>query len=333
MTPRILRLLFLLAVVGLLAIAFVAPRFGRRYERQLQAQPAAVARWEQQIRQARQRRDDLLRRVETARQHPAGSAPADQTSPAPDFTQLTETERWVRGVKQLKQLFDRHPNEKIPELAVLDDQNWLSLARRAQLDTEDHRRRAFAIVRNSAKSKFVQFMQRALEAYVKANHGQLPTDTAELQPYLFDPTLDPAMLANYVMVRSGRLRDAPEGPVLRSKTLIDDRFDDFVRIERTPDASLTHTLARKSSPEDPGSTTPNRNDLNDQIEHDVAIAIRAFTAKNKGALPKSPAELIPYFDPPLGPGMTELFSRPLAPEQQRDFENDIAARAARRIGP
>lgn len=318
------RLLLFFAIACLLAIALAAPRFALRYRRQLDAQPAAVARWEDQIREARQQRDALLRQLKAAQQRPARAATTDIAPlPAPDLAQLTETERWVRQVKQLKQLFAQQPEQSIPELGLLDDHDWLGLARRVQLDTEEHRQRAFAIVRNGATERCAQLMRDALNAYVKANHGQLPVETAELQPYFSEPSLDPAILAHYAIVRSGALRDAPEGPVLKLKALVDEKYDADVHIDRAADSTLTSGSEQKRNPEDPNDP----GSLNDQIEHDVNIAVRGFVAAHPGALPQRPADLLPYFDPPLGPAMTETMRRPLSPEQQREFEADIAKRA------
>lgn len=322
-------LLFTAVVALLLASAFVAGRLAIRYRRQLQAQPVAVTRWEGLIQQARQQRDALLRRLEAARRQPAPAASPVADAPSPDLTQATETERWVQKVKQLKQLFAQRPDQRIPEVAELDDKDWLSLARRVQLDTADHRKRAFAIVRNRAVNNFVQSMRDALTAYVKANHGQLPTDPAELQPYLFVPTLDPAILAHYEMVRSGSLSDAPEGPVLKLKARVDESYDDDVHIDRRADSTLTYGSERKRNPEDLNDA----GSLNDQIEHDVDIAVRGFVAAHPGTLPQSPVELLPFFDPPLGPAMAEMINRPLTADMQKQFEADIAKRAAGRRLP
>ena len=320
-------LLFLFAAVALLlAGAFGSARLATRYRRQLQAQPAAVARWERQIERTRQQRDDIVQRLATARQQPAGSAPAIVDPTTPDPAQTLEVEHWVRQVKRLKQLFVQRPDQKIPEFAVLGDQDWLSLARRVQLDTEDNRQRACAVVRNAATNRFVQYMRSALEAYTQANHSQLPTDTAELQPYLFDPALDPAMLARYEMVRSGPLNAAPKGPVLEATSVMDDLYDQRASIVRNANGSLSDNYAFKSDPAGP----PDERSLNDQIEYDVTVAVRAFVAAHPGALPKSPAELLPYFNPPLGPAMTEMINRPLTADKQKQFEDDVARMAGAR---
>jgi hypothetical protein len=321
MTSRA-RLFLFTAVALLLAVAFVAPRLSSRYQLRVQAQAAAVTRWEQQIQHAREQRDALVRRLDDARRQTATAA---EPSPTPDLAQMTEIGRWVRQVKQLKQIFAQRPDQKIPELALLGDQDWLSLARRVQLDTDDNRRRALAIVRNEAKGSFALSMRFALETYVKANHGQLPADTAELQPYLFDPTSDPADLAQYEMLRSGQLSAAPDGPVIKEKSVVDEDYDHRMNISRTADSSLHHGFESKR---DPAAPIDDR-DLNEQIEQDVNIAVGAFVAKNRGALPRNPGELLPYFDPPLGPAMTEMINRPLTPESQKKFEEDIAKRAAK----
>jgi hypothetical protein len=68
--------------------------------------------------------------------------------------------------------------------------------------------------------------------------------------------------------------------------------------------------------------------VNQQLDAEIDLVFRAYGARNPGALPKTPIELVPYFDPPLGPAMTEMITRPLTPEQQKDFEADMAKRAA-----
>lgn len=297
--------------------ALWSARLATRYQRQLQVQPSAVARWEQHIRQSREQRDALLRRLDAARQNPTTSAaPAEPVADSLDLALATEIDRWVRQVQRLKQAFAQRPDQKIPELAVLDDRDWLRRARMVKLDTEDNLQRAFAIMRNQAKSTFVQWMLNAMNRYVKENQGQLPTDPAELGRY-FNPTLDPAIFAQYEMVRSGPLSDAPEGPVLKLKTTVNDDYDDRISITRKADSSLTYGSARNQNPATPPTA-------NQEMKRDAENAVRAFIAANHGALPASPAQLLPFFDPPLGPLMTERLSQPMTDEDRKKFQDDMA---------
>ena len=295
-----------------------------RYRRQLQAQPAAAARLEQQIRRLRRERDALLSRLDAARQQSASAAETPSGSDAaPDLTQATEVERWVRQTKRLQQIFERRPDQKIPELALLTDLDWLRIARRVKLDTEDNLARAMAIVRNKAKDIFALQLQKALGAYATENHGQIPDDVTELRAYL-DPSLDPALLAQYEMVGPGRSPGIPPDSVMKSKSLVDEDYDDRISFQRGEGDSFTYSTGRHHDPTGPADD----GSLEAQIEYDLVTAVRAFAAKNQGALPSNPSELIPYFDPPLGPALTEMLKRPMTPEQQAQFPVNIARLAA-----
>lgn len=314
------RILALASIALLLAAATTGGhRLLDRYRRQLAAQPTAVAQWERQIAQARQHGAAQQRDLDRLPEEKPVSAVTETAPPTFDSDQRTESERWLRQAKRLKQAFADRSDQWIPELALLHDKGWLRRARVTQLDTPDRTARAFAILRNDARNQFVQFMQRALDAYLKANGGQLPGDTAELRPYLFDPTLDPAMLAQYRMVRTGRLRDAPAGPVIQQKSVIDDDYDATVSVDRREDGSLTNSSRRENDPLEPASR-----DLNDEMEREVRTAVRAFAAAHRGTLPTAPAQLLPYFDPPLGPLMTESFTRPMTSEERKKFEAEVA---------
>jgi hypothetical protein len=112
-------------------------------------------------------------------------------------------------VNQLKQLKEQMPDKKIPELQYLTDSDWLAVAAKdAQLNSEADERKALSDLRRIAKGHFGRLLGSALDNYLKANHGQLPTDTAELAPY-FEPSVDPALLERYKMLGTGNISDAP----------------------------------------------------------------------------------------------------------------------------
>lgn len=315
------------------ASAWWSARLATRYQRQLQGQPATAARFEHQIQQLRRQRDTVRQRLETASQQPAPVATSPTTPDAlPDLAQATEVERWVRHTKRFKQAFERRPDQKIPELSLLNDLHWLRIARRVKFDTEDDLDRAMALMRNKAREFCTQFLQRALTAYVKENHGRLPLDTSELGPYC-DLPLDPALLAQYEMVGAGGQGDASPGTIMKLKSLVDEDYDDRISFQRGEGDSFTYSTGSHQDPAKPRDEGSPDHQLNAQLEYDLTIAVRAFVAKNRGALPKSPAELIPYFDPPLGPALTETLSVPMTPEQQNQFPAEIAKLATRRRLP
>jgi hypothetical protein len=311
-----------------------------RYQRQLQAQSATAARIEQQIQQLRGQRDALLSRLAAARQQPdpSAAAPAGPAA-APELAEATEVERWVRQTKRLKQAFERRPDQKIPELALMDDQDWLRTARSVQLDTEDDLDRAMAIMRNKAREDFTRDLQNALTAYVKANNGRLPADTEELEYYCaitgvpmhWTPNL--AICAQYEMVGPGEARGGPPGTIMKLKSLVNEDYDDSLSFQRGAGDTFTHSTSHNQDPAKPRDEGSPDDQLNAQIEYDLGIAVRAFVAKNRGALPKNPAELLPYFDPPAGPALSEMLKTPLTPEQEKKFPADIAKLAAGRHLP
>ena len=112
------------------------------------------------------------------------------------------------------------PDKKIPELALLNENDWLSVARDANFQSEADVRRSLANLRNVAKATFGDYASRALVKYLEANNQQLPADLAQLKPY-FDVPVDDAVLQRYRV------------EVLKGDDGSDPR-DNFVLIEKAP---------------------------------------------------------------------------------------------------
>jgi RNA polymerase sigma factor (sigma-70 family) len=170
----------------------------------LQQHNDQLAREARQLRQerdgARRRGDETQRRVATAVPATAGAA----SDPAMEAVMRA----WLDRVERLKQLQGERPELSIPELALLPEDRWMAAARDARLETDAEIRAAFASLRQSAESTFIGRFQRALRAYLDANDGQLPTQASQVAP-LFEPPVDPAALASYTMLASGKLADLP----------------------------------------------------------------------------------------------------------------------------
>lgn len=134
---------------------------------------------------------------------------------------------WANQVKQLKQRTDQWPDKKIPELQLVNDQDWFdAVGQTNSLASDADFRQALDRLRRAAKNKLVPLLQQALKNYAASNGGQLPSDLSQLQPFL-DPSVDSAMLQRYQMVQGGNLSDLPpHQPILMETAAVDDQYDE-----------------------------------------------------------------------------------------------------------
>ena len=94
----------------------------------------------------------------------------------------------VSRVNQLKQYLERNPNEKIPELQFLSDNNWLSASSNAGLETKNFEtegdyEHAVERLRGDAESRFAKIVQEVMRKYSAAKNGENPPDLSQLQQY------------------------------------------------------------------------------------------------------------------------------------------------------
>jgi RNA polymerase sigma factor (sigma-70 family) len=128
----------------------------------------------------------------------------------------TAAKAWLRNVDQLKSKFEENPERKIPELAFSADYDWLQNMR-YDLDTakgfsEETWRSRMAELRLTSKDTFTHRLGDALDSYIAANDGNLPTSLTELNKYyeasFGEPkSLDETILQRYELVQAGNLRD------------------------------------------------------------------------------------------------------------------------------
>ncbi|MEO5958371.1 MAG: hypothetical protein ABIR80_04605 [Opitutaceae bacterium] len=244
---------------------------------------------------------------------PESAVPVNASEPA----DADEVARWLRRVKQLKQAFAEHPAQRIPQLEMLNDHDWVDIARDAQLETPEGLERALASARVEAKSRFTGKLIGALRAHLAAHGGRLPSDLQELLSQLDGPARDPAMLAQYELTSSGKLRDAPEGLIVKERSVVNDELENRIELTRTGDGSLTF---RNSSPRPKMSN-------GDTIDGDALIerGIRAFASAHQGKPPSSLEDLLPFLHPGFVRGFTEhVIKNPMTPEQRKIFEEAAA---------
>jgi RNA polymerase sigma factor (sigma-70 family) len=108
-------------------------------------------------------------------------------------------------VSQLKQSLEANPSERIPELRLLTDSQWLQLSSTPEFDPENGYRRAMSKARGWAENGFVNDqLKPALQGYAKANNGQFPSDVSQLKPY-FNSVVEDAILQRWEIVPANEL--------------------------------------------------------------------------------------------------------------------------------
>ena len=137
---------------------------------------------------------------------------------------------WLDRVNRLKQRLEQTPAAGIPELKMLSETDWLSVAKAWPLGSDNQNRIALSRLRSLAESKLGRNVEAALKKYLGANGGNFPTDLGQLQGYFSEP-VDSAMLERWQIVPGNNLPGINEGtPVITQKTAVDDAVDDRIII-------------------------------------------------------------------------------------------------------
>ncbi len=107
------------------------------------------------------------------------------------------------NVQKMKQLFLEHPDQQIPELQLLSDQDFFDLARDQDLESSNGIRIAYGEIRNRAVNQFAMQLQQALGKFYQSNSNQPPGTVLALAPF-FDPPADNAILDRYHLIETGK---------------------------------------------------------------------------------------------------------------------------------
>lgn len=216
---------------------------------------------------------------------------AASATAVPASSLATETSAWLERYRQLKDLFGARPEQRIPEMELLSDRDYLMCARDASFLTEDGTRRALAAVRTTAKGKLVKALAAAVKDYRRAHGGQVPTDVAGLAAFLPE-TLNVSHLARWEVIPP-RTDGRPVYDLLTEKVPVDVDYDSRVRLQ---------TSGGTSTMGPPLAWIPDYADR-------ARAAHQAFMRANHGASATGLAALLPYFDPPLDLASTERIQR------------------------
>ena len=188
---------------------------------------------------------------------------------------------WAARASRVRQRLQQSPDQHIPELQLLTERNWFETVKDLkQLDTDEDFKQAFSEARNSAKSEFGNLLRKALRSFAEASGGQLPTDLAQLKPFLEKP-VDESVFQRYQLLQTGQLSEVPREAYLVAETAppIDEDHDAIFQF------SLNGTNSRTGNPAD----------------GIVEEAGMKFAAANNGLLPTDPSQLTPYLQEPVDP--------------------------------
>jgi hypothetical protein len=212
-----------------------------------------------------------------------------RAAPSQDAALSAQMATWLSNIDRLKAAFEQQPNLRIPELQLLNEKSWTDVASRAKFDTEADTRRALALVRNAATNQMATKLQKALNAYLKANDGTLPDSLAQLTPFLQSP-IDASWLDRYELGQTGKLSDVParsRNDLITIKTPVDVEFDSYWRIGTSGFV------------------------VGSFLSEDIAAARRAFSTANGGQKAISATQLAPFLKWPVDESTVQKYLNPL----------------------
>jgi RNA polymerase sigma factor (sigma-70 family) len=111
-----------------------------------------------------------------------------------------KAQTWLGKEKKIREQFELHPEQKIPEMQFLTEEDWLDHARHADVDTAKGLRIALSNIRATASGIFAEKFALALQAYMAANQQQLPATASQVAGYFNPPLQDTdAIFSRYVV--------------------------------------------------------------------------------------------------------------------------------------
>ena len=216
---------------------------------------------------------------------------ATATGAAPD-SHPPEIGAWLANVRRLKKVFADHPEQRIPEMRLLTDEDWLRVTHRVSLADNENIRRTLAAVRAAAVARFKVPLVQAFTAYAQAGVRTAPNNASALSPFFADPA-DAEGLSRYDIVATNLPKNLHSlGAAtwsLLERSAIDEDFD----------------TRHRFNPDGGGNTASGISAWNPDLMERTKRATSAFTAANPAVASPSTTQLLPYFNPPLAPAIAE----------------------------
>lgn len=250
-------------------------------QRQLDAERAALRRESGSVAAELKHADEQLAAM------PASEAQNAELKPE----HRDEIDRWLARVRKLRQLFADKPDQRVPEMQFLKDEDWLRVAKTMPMETDEDLRGAAGQIRSRAIGYLVSRISVAARKYQAATKGERPAGMQALVPY-FDGPVDPSLLERYEITgrpaTMGASANAPNWGISNTAP-IDPDYD--TRYQLTPTGGMTAGSGLLTW----------RPEL---AERQRAAAAR-FRRERPNDLAKGLDDLLPYFDPPLERDLAE----------------------------
>lgn len=150
---------------------------------------------------------------------------AEQQSDSDPIIQLAR--EWKAKEGKLRELFEQRPDQRIPEMKLLHDTQWLSVAKDADLDSPPGIRVALSRMREVAILNFASSIQQSLRKYMSAKQQQLPEAPSELANYFSRPIENiEAILARYEMLnKTEQEKEGFKGASIIQRPVVDSAVD------------------------------------------------------------------------------------------------------------
>lgn len=282
-----------MAIVLIGGALFEGARALSRQRSRLQSAQQQIEPLEQQLAEARRQREATAAELALAeRQFAELTGPTEAELNEAERARNAEIAAWLMRIKRLKQLFEQHPDQRIPEMRLLKDDDWLRVTKGVGLNDEESIRKAFAGVRSAAKRHFATSLMRALPKFAKVSKGEPPATVLALAPYLENPA-DAEFLTHVEVTRVARLEEYAKRGVLdwavQEKNAVDPDYDSRYRINGNGGSMIAPA---------PQAWIP---DFPERSQR----AYREFAAANHGVTPAGIAQMLPYFSPPLDAATAE----------------------------
>jgi serine/threonine protein kinase len=160
---------------------------------------------------------------------PAADHPTNY--PATRVGRRQDLDHFARNKETLQKLFEERPGQRIPEMQLLSEEQWLDIAKDRDLQSETGIRQAMSQLRKAAKRDFAAIAGPAVVKYEDGNARQVPTNVSQLRPY-FKMPVDDAILQRYaILPAAADMKFSPAVKwVIAEKAPVDPDYDERLTI-------------------------------------------------------------------------------------------------------
>jgi RNA polymerase sigma factor (sigma-70 family) len=244
-----------------------------------------------QLRQLQQERDAANQRWAALEREigAAASRLAAESGGAPATRALAETEMKavLDRAAELQRRVAELSNAKARASGLLKKEDWLKIALEHRLETDADVKAAIDEALEQVKIKWTEHVNTALTQFIKTSGGALPTDMAQLAPFL-PSGIDASVLQRFEMLRTGNYDALPADAWLAADIgAVDDAGESLVMFGR-------------------GNTLIST-DADNADRRAVLRAYADFVRTHNGQTPGDVMQLQPYLGTPVAPGLLQSF--------------------------